>query len=187
MATSYSSLDTIDNYEFLFKEFKIKFDKYADFEKRKRLIYFSAGLGLSNSFHEKFIKSIIEEYKMFHSLSNSKKKDIIWNHKAPGTTKRFVDLLELDLDESFNLYKEDIQSKFSHIDSFDSVIAVISEQRDIRNNYMHGDFDFLDEIEAETFKDNIIDFQIIHHFIIKLIRYSFYKNKDKLPDIGTKI
>jgi len=96
----------------------------------------------------------------------------------------FVNLLNLNLNEAFELNKIDIQKKFKIINSVDNLISILSMQRDIRNDYLHGDFNFDDDISFETFKENILDFQQIHNFILKIIRYSFLNNISKLPDIS---
>jgi hypothetical protein len=187
MTVIYSTIDTIDEYEILFHEFHIKYTTYSVSEINHNLIYLAAGLGLSNSIHEKFIKCIIEDYIRINRLSNTKKKKLINSYKAPNKIKDFVTLLGLDLVEAFDLMKLDIQANYSHIDSFYSVIAVISDQRNIRNDYLHGDFNILDEIDLSVFQENIIDFQKIHNFLFKMIRYSFLKNITSLPDISLSI
>ncbi len=187
MAVEYSMIETIQNYDTLFRKFCNDTESYANLDKDSRLIYLTAGLGLSNSIHEKFIKSIIHEYMKIYELSNNKRKIAIKIYKAPKKIVEFVELLHLDLNEAFELNKIDIQKKFTLINSLDNLMSILSQQRDIRNEYLHGDFNFYDDILFETFKENIIDFQEIHNFILKITRYSFIKNIDKLPDISSEL
>lgn len=183
MATEYSTIETIQNYENLFKNFFNYLDGYDNLDKNSKLIYLSAGLGLSNSIHEKFIKSILYENMKICKLSRRKIKKLINKYKAPNQIEDFVKLLHLNLEEAFELNKIDIQKKYNIIDSVENLISVLNIQREIRNEYLHGDFNFHEDISFETFKDNIIDFQEIHNFILKIIRYSFLSNMDNLPDI----
>jgi|GEM_PF-2257892 len=187
MEIEYSTLDTIQNYDILFEKFYYDNQSYEILDKNSRLIFLSAGLGLSNSIHEKFIKSIIEEYIRIHQLSTTKKKEAIRRFKAPKQIIAFVQLLSLDLNEAFKLNKIDIQEKFDHIDSVDSLMSILNLQRDIRNDYLHGDFNFNDEILFNSFKENIIDFQKIHNFVLKITRYSFINNIDHIPDISVNL
>lgn len=187
MEIEYSTLDTIESYDRLFYDFSNRREQYDLLNKNKRLIYLAAGLGLSNSIHEKFIKSVIEEYKAVYSLSNNKRNKIINTYKAPKKVKEFVELFGLNLDEAFELNKLEIQSKFNIIDSVDNLLNIISEQRDVRNNYLHGDFNFSEDILFDTFKMHIIEFQELHSFILKIIRYSFISNRENLPDISLAI
>jgi len=187
MAIEYSPLETIQNYDVVFQKFINDNEEYKSLDDSSKLIYFTAGLGLSNSIHERFIKSIISEYVKIHELSNNKKKDLIKSYKTPNKINDFVILLNLDLDEAFELNKVDIQSKFSIINSVDNLISILNMQRSIRNNYLHGDFNFDDEILFEDFKENIIHFQQIHNFILRIMRYSFISNIDKLPDISSTL
>lgn len=181
MELTYSTLDTISNYEDLFREFH----NYQELDKNKKLIYFTSGLGLSNSIHEKFIKSIIHEYNnLFRSLSNTRKEKIIRAYKTPNQIQNFINLLNLDLKEAFNLNLDKIREKYSHINSFESLISNISIQRGKRNDYLHGDFNFSDTIEDITFKENILDFQELHKFLFDLVRYSFYNDISNLPDLS---
>lgn len=187
MAIDYSIIDTIENYDTLFKKFHNDNQSYGTLDTGSRLIYLTAGLGLSNSIHERFIKSMIEEYIKIHGLSKTKKKKIIDGYKAPKKVISFVTLLGLDLNEAFELNKIDIQEKFTLINSIDNLMEILNDQREIRNDYLHGDFNFNDEIIFETFNENIIEFQEIHNFILKIIRYSFIKNIDNLPDISERL
>ncbi|MCB2300863.1 hypothetical protein [Clostridium tagluense] len=187
MAIEYSTIETIQNYDTLFQKFYNDNISYKNLDKGDILIFFAAGLGLSNSIHEKFIKGIIEEYIKIHALSNRKKEKIIKRFKAPKQIVDLVALLDLDLNEAFELNKVDIQEKFVLINSVDNLMDILNVQRDTRNDYLHGDFNFDDEILFNTFKENIIDFQEIHNFILKITRYSFFKNIENIPDIATCI
>ncbi len=187
MAIEYSTFDTIQNYDILFRKLYNDNKSYELLDKSSRLIYLAAGLGLSNSIHEKFIKSIIEEYIKINALSNTKKNTAIKRYKAPNKLIDFVELLNLDLNEAFQFMKMDIQDKFRLINSVDNLMSILKDQRSNRNDYLHGDFNFHDEIVFDTFKENIIDFQEIHNFILKITRYSFVKNMGNLPDISQNL
>ena len=186
MEINYSTLETIEEYETLFKHFHKQYENYSDLDRDKRLIYLSAGLALSNSIHEKFVKSIVNEYEEYKNtkLSEKDKEKVIRFYKAPKSIKILVEKLNLNLEESFNLIKESIQESYSYIDSFSSLFIVISEQRSIRNDYLHGDFNFSDEIESNIFKLNILDFQQKHNFLFKIIRNSFLNGFLNLPNIS---
>lgn len=184
MEITYSTLDTIEEYDNLFRDFHIEYSNYSILNKNKNLIYLSAGLGLSNSIHEKFIKSIIEEYMQIIPLSNNRKGDIIRKYKAPNKINELVILLGLNLNEAFNLMQVDIQTNHPYISSYQNLISYISLQRNIRNNYMHGDFSILDDITISIFKENVLDFQEIHNFLFKMIRYSFLTNRSTLPNLS---
>ena len=132
MAIEYSSIETIESYDSVFIKFNKKSEEYNSLDNHSKLIILVAGLGLTNSIHERFIKSIIYEY-----------------------TNNLINILEI--------------------------------QSDVRNNYLHGDFNFDDDIMFEVFKDNILDFQKIHSFTLKITRYSFVKNLSNLPDISSMI
>ncbi|KEI94807.1 hypothetical protein [Clostridium botulinum] len=187
MAIEYSTIETIQSYDSLFKKFCNDSESYKNLDKSSRLIYLAAGLGLSNSIHEKFIKSVIYEYMKIYELSNTKKEEVIKKYKAPQKIADFIQLLHLDLNEAFELNKIDIQKKFKIINSIDNLMSILSLQRDIRNDYLHGDFNFYDDIPFENFKENIIDFQEVHNFILKITRYSFIQNINSLPDISTNL
>lgn len=187
MAIEYSTIETIQSYDSLFEEFCNDSKSYDRLDKNSRLIYLAAGLGLSNSIHERFIKSIIYEYMKVYGLSIRKKERVVKKYKAPTMILDFVNLLNLNLNEAFELNKIDIQKRFKIIDSVDNLISILSIQRDIRNDYLHGDFNFYDEISFETFKENIIDFQQIHNFILKIVRYSFLNSITNLPNISDSV
>lgn len=187
MAIDYSTIDTIENYDILFEKFYNDNDSYEILDKSSKLIYLAAGLGLSNSIHEKFIKSMITEYINIHELSNTKRDIVIRRYKAPNKLIDFVELLDLDLNEAFEFMKIDIQGKFQLINSVDNLMGILKDQRNNRNDYLHGDFNFSDEILFDTFKENIIDFQEVHNFILKITRYSFIKNINSLPDISMSL
>lgn len=187
MGIDYSTIDTIENYDTLFRKFHDYINNYEALDSSSKLIYLTAGLGLSNSIHERFIKSIFEEYGKLHELSKTKKQKAINSYKAPKKVISFVTLLELDLNEAFELNKIDIQQKFALINTLDNLMDILNNQREIRNDYLHGDFNFNDEIVFDIFNQNIIQFQEIHNFILKIIRYSFIKNIDVLPNISNKL
>lgn len=184
MAIEYSSNETIQSYDNVFKKFNEKIGNYNELDNHSKLIYLTAGLGLTNSIHERFIKSIVNEYTNLYELSENKKKLIIKRYKSPKGIKGFVELLSLDLREAFELNKLEIKDKF-FVDSVDNLINMLGVQRDVRNDYLHGDFNFHDEIVFEIFKDNILEFQQIHSFILKITRYSFINNLNNLPDISS--
>lgn len=185
MEITYSTLETIEEYEIVFREFYDKYNNYSDLDKNHRLIYLTAGLGLSNSIHEKFIKSIIFEYEDFKNdkLSKNQKQRVISNYKTLQNIEKFVNILNLNLNESFDLRIEEIPRNYSHINSVSNLISIICEQRKIRNDYLHGDFNFSDEIDSEIFKDNILNFQTLHNLLFKMIRESFLNNILDLPNI----
>ncbi len=187
MVIEYSTIETIQSYDNLFEKFCNDSENYENLDKSSRLIYLAAGLGLSNSIHEKFIKSIIYEYMKIYELSNTKKEKVIKKYKTPKKIVDFIELLHLNLNEAFELNKIDIQKKFNIINSIDNLMSILSLQRDIRNDYLHGDFNFYDDISFETFKENIIDFQEVHNFILKITRYSFLQNINNLPDISNNL
>ncbi|EPS48957.1 hypothetical protein CFSAN002368_18691 [Clostridium botulinum A1 str. CFSAN002368] len=112
------------------------------------------------------------------------KKQLIRKYKSPKGINGFVQLLNLDLNEAFQLNKLEIKDKF-FINSVDNLINILEMQRDVRNDYLHGDFNFDDDILFEIFKDNILDFQEIHSFILKITRYSFLNSLNNLPDISS--
>ncbi|WP_346877716.1 hypothetical protein [Clostridium sp. UBA5712] len=184
MAIEYSSNETIQSYDNVFRKFNEKIEDYNELDNNSKLIYLTAGLGLTNSIHERFIKSIIYEYTNLYELSENKKKLVIRKYKSPKGIKGFVELLSLDLEEAFELNKLEIKDKF-FIDSVDNLINMLEIQRDVRNDYLHGDFNFHDDILFEIFKDNVLEFQQLHSFILKITRYSFLNNLNKLPDISS--
>ena len=186
MAIEYSSSETIESYNSTFRRFNEKIASFDTLDNQSKLIFLIAGLGLTNSIHERFIKSIIYEYTTIHQLSENAKKKLIRQYKSPKGIKGFVRLLNLDLNEAFELNKIEIKDEF-FIDSVDNLINVVELQRDVRNDYLHGDFNFNDDIVFEIFKDNILDFQKIHSFILKITRYSFIKNLNSLPDISSLV
>lgn len=187
MEIEYSTIETIQCYDVLFEKFYNDNESYEILDNSDKLIYLAAGLGLSNSIHERFIKSVIAEYMKIYELSNTKKKEAIYKYKTPKQIVNFVTLLHLDLNEAFELNKGDLQRKFSLINSVDNLMDILNIQRDTRNDYLHGDFNFYDEILFDTFKENIIDFQEIHNFVLKIIRYSFINSIDNLPDISISL
>lgn len=184
MGIEYSSSETIESYNSVFRKFDKKLEEFGMLDNQSKLIFLIAGLGLTNSIHERFVKSIIYEYNNVHELSENVKKRLIRQYKSPKGIKGFVQLLNLDLNEAFELNKIEIKDNF-FIDSIDNLINVVELQRDVRNDYLHGDFNFHDDIVFEIFKDNILDFQKIHSFILKITRYSFIKNLNSLPDISS--
>ncbi len=186
MDVEYSSNETIESYNNIFKKFKEKINNYDELDNHNKLIYLIAGLGLSNSIHEKFIKCIVNDYCRLHELSNNKKNAIIRKYKSPKGIKQFVELLTLDLNEAFNLNEMEIKKKLC-INSVDNLIYILEVQRDTRNDYLHGDFNFDDEILIDKFKENIIDFQQAHSFMLTIIRYSFLQKINDIPDISYKI
>ncbi len=183
METNYSSLDTIEKYELVFRELKVNEEEYDTNNVHRKLIDLVGGLGLTNSVHEKFIKCIISEYCRLYSLSNTKRNKLIHKYKAPNKIKDFAQDLQLDLDEAFDLEKASIQGKYAYITNVESILSVVSEQRSIRNDYLHGDFNFVDNIGYELYCQQITQFQEIHNFIFKIFRYSFNKNFDSLPEL----
>ena len=176
MAIEYSSIETIESYDSVFIKFNKKSEEYNSLDNHSKLIILVAGLGLTNSIHERFIKSIIYEYTKIHDLSQRKKDKLVKLYKSPKGIRGFVNLFKLDLQEAFDLKKLEIPNGFL-INSVDNLI----------NNYLHGDFNFDDDIMFEVFKDNILDFQKIHSFTLKITRYSFVKNLSNLPDISSMI
>ncbi len=183
MDVNYSSLDVIEKYELVFRELIIDEEKYDINNNHRKLIDMVGGLGLTNSIHEKFIKCILFEYSRLHTLSNAKTDILIRKYKAPNKIKEFAQDLRLDLEEAFSLEKASIQNKFSYITNVESILSVVSDQRQIRNNYLHGDFNFVDSISYELYCQQITQFQEIHNFIFKIFRYSFNKNIDSLPEL----
>ena len=186
MAIEYSSIETIESYDSVFIKFNKKSEEYNSLDNHSKLIILVAGLGLTNSIHERFIKSIIYEYTKIHDLSQRKKDKLVKLYKSPKGIRGFVNLFKLDLQEAFDLKKLEIPNGFL-INSVDNLINILEIQRDVRNNYLHGDFNFDDDIMFEVFKDNILDFQKIHSFTLKITRYSFVKNLSNLPDISSMI
>lgn len=187
MEIEYSTYDTIEKYDMLFDHFEKDITNYYSLNKNKQLIYLTAGLGLTNSIHERFMKSILIEYTKVHKLSNKRKRSFIERYKSPNNIKDFISILDLNLEESFELRKAEILASIDIIDSVESLLGRIIIQRDIRNNYLHGDFNFSDEIVFEKFKEHIIDFQQVHSWSLKIIRESFTKNLSSLPDISDKL
>ena len=187
MEIEYSTHETIEKYDILFKYFEKDSTNYYSLNKNMQLIYLTAGLGLTNSIHERFMKSILIEYTNIHSLSKGKKKDFIRRYKSPNNIKDFISIFNLNLEESFELRKTEIQKDINIIDSVESLLGRITIQRDIRNNYLHGDFNFSDDIVFEKFKEHIMDFQQIHSWSLKIIRESFISNLSSLPDISDKL
>lgn len=183
MDINYSSLDTIENYSLVFRELKMDEQVYYMNNENKKLVYIVAGLGLTNSIHEKFIKCILSEYSKLYDLSRNNMDKLIRKYKAPNKIREFANDLRLDLEEAFNLEKMSIQNKYAHIINVESILSVISEQRQIRNDYLHGDFDFRDNISYELYCRQITQFHEIHNFIFKIFRYSFKKNIDSLPEL----
>lgn len=186
MEIEYSSNETIQSYDSIFKKFINKSDEYNKLDNSGKLIFLVAGLGLTNSIHERFIKSIIYEYTNIYKLSENKKKNLVRKYKSPKGIKSFIQLFELNLNEAFELNKQEIKDEF-FIDSVENLISILDVQRDVRNDYLHGDFNFDDNIVFEMFKENILDFQKIHSFILKITRYSFMNNLTNLPDISSTI
>lgn len=180
---NYSSLDTIENYALVFEELLMNESQYDKNNHNKKLVYIVAGLGLTNSIHEKFIKCILAEYSRLYTVSNKKREKLIRRYKAPKNIVNLAQDLELDLDEAFNLEKSSIQGKHAHITNVASILSVVSEQRDARNNYLHGDFDFSDAISYELYCQQVTDFHEIHNFIFKIFRYSFNRNLASLPEL----
>jgi len=180
---NYSLIDTIESYDKLFSEFCSESLEYENLNKNYRLIYLASGLGLSNSIHEKFIKSIIYQYSGLYQLSSNQQKKLIRNYKSPKRIEEFVSLFNLDLEEAFNINKPSIINYFGIIESVNNLISVLNQQRDIRNDYLHGDFNFEDDISFDQFKENIIYFQKIHNIVLRITKYSFTAKLNELPDI----
>jgi len=181
MIINYSSNETIEKYTTLFNEFADIEDEYVQLTNNRHLIDFSAGLALTNSIHERFVKSIFSDYAKTHTLSNTKKEKLIKLYKAPQKADSFVILFNLNLEEGFNLYRPDLPEE-NVITSFENILTIIKEQRGIRNKYMHGDFNFTDSIIYTEFHKNLIDFQKYHVIMLKIIRYSFYNSINELPE-----
>lgn len=185
MEINYSSLDTISEYEFLFTEFICNENEYCNLNDNRKLIDFSAGLGLTNSIHEKFVKSIFKEYKFQdgHNLSKTQYDRYTKKYKSPKKIKEFANLFNLDLNTGYNLLRNEIQLQHPFINSLDNLLNVICEQRDIRNDYLHGDFEISLDIVYSTFNENVVDFQNLHNYILKIFRYSFMESLNELPDL----
>lgn len=183
MDINYSSLDVIEKYDLIFRELLIGEEEYDLNTDYRKLIDMVGGLGLTNSIHEKFVKCIISEYSRLHTLSNNKKGKLVKKYKTPNKIKDFAEDLQLDLDEAFNLEKESIQDKYAYITNVESILSVVSEQRKIRNDYLHGDFNFIDTISYELYCQQITQFQELHNFIFKIFRYSFTRNMNLLPEL----
>lgn len=183
MDVNYSSLDVIEKYELVFKELIIDEEEYDLNNDYRKLIDMVGGLGLTNSIHEKFIKCILSEYSRLYGLSNTKKEKLVKKYKTPNKIKDFAQDLRLDLEEAFALQKGSIQSKYAYITNVESILSVVSDQRKIRNDYLHGDFNFNDNIGYELYCQQITQFQELHNFIFKIFRYSFIRNIDLLPEL----
>jgi hypothetical protein len=184
MRINYSSLDTIDEYSNIFRQFCSSEIDFMALHKNRKLIDLTAGLGLSNSIHERYIKSILNEYMEIHDLSNRVFTRLVKNYKAPQKIKDFALLLNIDLEEGFNLYKNEINTKYPLIDNKENLLLLITDQRYLRNNYMHGDFNFNDIIEYNIFKQFVLEFQDQHNYVLKIFKYSFNKYLDSLPDLS---
>jgi len=183
MDVNYSSLDTIENYGLIFKELAMTESQYGLKNNYKQLIYTVAGLGLTNSIHERFIKCILAEYSRLHSLSKTKMDKLIRQYKSPKNIVALANDLQLDLEEAFNLEKKLIQNKYAYITNVESILNVVSEQRKIRNDYLHGDFSFTDAISYGLYSQQVTEFHEIHNFIFKIFRYSFNSNLGSLPKL----
>ncbi len=187
MDVGYSSLDIIEKYNLVFSEFIIDEEKYDTNNNNRKLIDIVGGVGLTNSIHEMFVKCIVSEYGNLYTLSNTKKNLLIKYYKSPKAIKYFASDLNLNLEEAFNLEKAPIQSKYAYIINVENLLSMISEHRELRNNYLHGDFDFEDNISYELYCENITRFQEMHNFVFKIFRYGFNKNIDCLPEYETII
>lgn len=177
MDITYSTTETLEAYEVIFKEFKTRYKKYSKLNKEEKLIYFTSGLGITNSIHENFVKCILEKYSKIYELSKNKKSNIIRGYKGTKSLKGFIGLFDLNLNEAFSLeyLAED------SIESVESILTAIGNQKDIRNEYLHGDINFKKEISEIDFNENVIEYQKLHIKILKLIEYTFDSNISSLP------
>lgn len=165
--------DIIDFYNKVFKKIADKYVIFESLDHHNQILYFTAGLALSNSIHETFITTLLEELK----LSKNKTEEIKKSYKGPLSIEGFIKLLKLDLEEPFNLQKEILKPEITTISNLKNITDFIKEQRSIRNDYLHGDYDIKLRISLADFENNLIKYQKIHNFLFSLIIYSFNKNK----------
>lgn len=179
MADQESLYEILERYSLVFKEFKKK--DYETLNKNHKLIYFVSGLGLSNSVHEKFIKKILDNYSKQYIVSNNQIAKILRKYKSTKELENFAIELGLDLEEAFNMKKDDIPN--NHISEIGEVFEALNLQKDIRNDYLHGDFMFLNEIQKNFFLENIVEYQKKHVFLLEVFRYSFDSNIHRLNNM----
>lgn len=173
---NYSINDILIFYNSLFKVFEKKEKIFENEGKNKQIIYTASGLSLTNSIHEMFIKSFLENHKKIHGFTSKDQDDLTEKYKSPGKIIKFISDLNLDVDEAFRLYRKEIQRDFSIIRNFREIIVNMRTQRKIRNDFNHGDFSITNEITREVYNTEIVKFQKLHSFLLKIIYYSYSKD-----------
>lgn len=190
-AMIYSVYDIEFNYKKCLEEFKKAEVGFTLVNKTRKIIEVSGGLAITNSIHEMYIKSILEDYvrvnRKKYGISSYQHKNLVKKYKSPLKLKKIIDDLELDLTEGFNLKKEGLASNFSHLNSYEAILTTIIMQRDDRNHYLHGDFSFNRDIEIDFYKEKIVQFQQLHSFMLGVTYYSFNQNKFNLPNLLLKL
>lgn len=168
-----SSIDIIDFYNSSFLKINNKFSDFENLDHHDKILYFTAGLALSNSIHEAFITSLLEQLRLTSNTIAKIKKV----YKGPLSIENFICLLKLDLSESFEINKHKLNTQLIIINDFKNIVNFIKEQRGIRNQYLHGDYNINSSIPSIDFQTNLIEYQKVHSFLFSMILYSFNKNK----------
>lgn len=164
--------DIVDFYNNIFGKIKSNFQEFENLQDYEQIYNYTAGLAISNSIHEMFIINMLKKLQ----LSNTKIEKIRKKYKSPSEIQNFIELLDLNLTESFNLKKDSVTLKTFILSEYRTLIEFITEQKKIRNSYLHGDYNITKKISKEEFEKFIIDYQASHSLLINLLIYSFNQN-----------
>lgn len=181
---SYLISDILSFYRNIEETFIKTYENLEHVTYKEQFLNLSAGLAATNSIHEMFIKSILRRHQNQHTISNTKYETLLKRYKSPVALKKFILALNLNLEEAFFLYLEELQKDFPYISKLDDVVGSIELQRASRNKYLHGDFPLEGPLSLALYESEVIKFRKLHFFLIKLIDYSYTKNYDIIPDLS---
>ena len=184
---TYSITDILSFYKNIEDSFIKTYENLKNVTYKEQFLNLSGGLAATNSIHEMFIKSILKRHQGQHEISSSKYAKLVRKYKSPIDFRKFIIDLELDLDEAFLFYIEDLKKDFPYISTLDEVIATIKLQRESRNKYLHGEFSLEGPFSFNLYENEVINFRKLHFFLITLVDYSYTKNYDAIIDLTSKL
>lgn len=183
----YSINDILDFYKNISFNFNNRSIQLDYLETNDQLIEMLGGLALTNSVHEMFIKSVLNDHRAINEFSNSKNNTLIKLFKSPKDLKQFIEKTELDLTSAFSIYREEIKEVAPEISEYGELLEILVNQRVIRNDFLHGDFSFEQPIQKTLFDNEVVKFQKIHYLLLKIINYSYIANSDNIASLESII
>lgn len=148
---------------------KIEIENFKSHQ--EKLLKIIGGAGLTNSLYEKFAKLLLK------TDSELKKKRLLRHPKNLSKVEILVSDLKLELGDSFNIKKIEINKKNKNfpISTYQELIERLKSAYEKRNHYIHGDFGLEEEISNKDFKTIILETIELQIFLTELLKIAFIR------------